>query len=70
MLKKQDKVFASEALTPSERAQIVKTESKEFDYSYKNIQKISELISSKNHKFILRILSHDIVCYSILAFNF
>ena len=65
MLKKQYKVFESEALTPSEKAQIVKTESKEFDYSYKNIEKISELISGKNHKFILRKLNDEIVFYCI-----
>lgn len=65
MLKKQYKVFESEALTPSEKAQIVKIEAKEFVYSYKNIEKVSELISDKNHKFILRKLNDEIVFYCI-----
>ena len=65
MLKKQYKVFVSEALTPSENAQTVKIEAKEFVYSYKNIEKFSELISGKNHKFILWKLNDEIVFYCI-----
>lgn len=65
MLKKQYKIFEVETLTPSEKAQIVKIESEEFEYSYKNIEKVSELISSENHKFILRKFNDEIVFYCI-----
>ena len=47
MLKKQYKVFESEALSPSEKAQIVKIEAKEFVYSYKNIEKVAANSSSE-----------------------
>ena len=60
MLKKQYKVFDSEELTPRVKTQKIKIEDKEFVYSDKNIEIVSELISGNNHKFILRKLNDKI----------
>ncbi|MGL5246172.1 MAG: GNAT family N-acetyltransferase [Mycoplasmoidaceae bacterium] len=65
MLRKQYKIIESEKLTMDEQEQIVDIESKEFSYSYKNFEKIAELITDKSHKFILIKDKEKIVFYCI-----
>ncbi|MGL5591426.1 MAG: GNAT family N-acetyltransferase [Mycoplasmoidaceae bacterium] len=65
MLRKQYRTVETEKLTMEEQEQIVDIESNEFSYSYKNFEKIVELITDKSHKFILLKDKEKIIFYCI-----
>ncbi|MGL4617147.1 MAG: GNAT family N-acetyltransferase [Mycoplasmoidaceae bacterium] len=65
MLRKWYKTVETEKLTMDEQEQIIDIESNEFSYSYKNFEKIVDLINDKSHKFILLKYKEKIIFYCI-----